>query len=114
MLYDDSHFSFLYKLLQVARSLVNMHNQVASGDVSYIEELRKLHPVGISASQRIQRPEDGENEESSSSDEEAEEGDAMVGEDMDVDMCEGPIEPKGPIIDDDGFQVVQRKGKGRR
>lgn len=34
------------------------------------------------------------------------------GEDMDMD--EAPPEPQGPVVDEDGFQVVQRKGRGRR
>lgn len=34
------------------------------------------------------------------------------GEDMDMD--DAPPEPQGPVVDEDGFQVVQRKGRGRR
>lgn len=34
------------------------------------------------------------------------------GEDMDMD--DAPPQPQGPVVDEDGFQVVQRKGRGRR
>lgn len=107
---DDSPY-------QVARSLVNMHNQVALGDVSYVEALRRLQPIASAACQQEARPKDPEaSEDSSSSDEES----ADEGEDDAMDV-EGTEEMEteesnaaGPIIDEDGFQLVQRKGKGRR
>lgn len=34
-------------------------------------------------------------------------------EDMDEDGGESEKEPRGPIIDDDGFELVQRKGRRR-
>lgn len=38
--------------LQVARSLINMHNQVAGGDYSYVQALQASQPSAASASQR--------------------------------------------------------------
>ena len=107
---DDSPY-------QVARSLVNMHNQVAGGDFSYLESLRQQQPASAAACQNADGPA-AEEEDSSSSDEEGgsdDEGDAMDadgGEDMEMD--DAP--PAGPVVDEDGFQVVQRKGSrgGRR
>lgn len=105
---DDSPY-------QVARSLVNMHNQVAAGDFSYVESLRQQQPANAAACQNA----DGSNAaaESSSSDDEdsGSEGeddamDAEGGEDMEMD--EAP--PAQPLVDEDGFQVVQRKGRGRK
>jgi pre-rRNA-processing protein TSR2 len=111
---DDSPY-------QVARSLVNMHNQVASGEVSYIETLRQLQPVSSTACQQEARPNDPEaSEDSSSSEGEGEdEGDDSEGEAMEVEgseemETEDSNALRGPIIDEDGFQLVQRKGKGRR
>lgn len=149
---DDSPY-------QVARSLVNMHNQVANGDMSYVDQLRRMQPAGVQTSLKDPRPQvpGAEDDSSSSSEDDGEEGgDAEVrnpqhdfivyeeqfslfcvnlakvgvggreasdhGEDffaafllqggdaMDVD--DAP--PQGPLIDEDGFQVVQRKGRGRR
>lgn len=112
---DDSPY-------QVARSLVNMHNQVASGEVSYIETLRQLQPVSSTACQQEARPKDPEaSEDSSSSEDEGEdeggdsEGEAMEVEGTEEMEMEVPTSTLGgPIIDEDGFQLVQRKGKGRR
>lgn len=37
------------------------------------------------------------------------------GEDMEMDDASaGEQQPRGPVIDEDGFQVVQRKGRGGR
>ena len=106
---DDSPY-------QVARSLVNMHNQVASGDFSYIESLRQQQPANAADCQNA----DGGAAEESSSDDEEESGsddddamDAEGGEDMDMDGAP-PAQPSAPIIDEDGFQTVQRKGRGRK
>jgi pre-rRNA-processing protein TSR2 len=115
---DDSPY-------QVSRSLVNMHNQVASGDHSYVESLRHLQPISAAVCQKESGPPDPEADSSSSSDEDQEGGmkgdgaDAAGPDDMDTD--DGPLagnQPEGaqnrPLIDEDGFELVQRKGKGRR
>lgn len=36
------------------------------------------------------------------------------GEDMDMDEAPAAEQPRGPVVDEDGFQVVQRKGRGGR
>lgn len=110
---DDSPY-------QVSRSLVNMHNQVASGDRSYVETLRLLQPVSAAVCQKENAPPDPEADSSSSSDEDEEDGMGRDGAD-EMDMDDGPVagagnQPAqtGPIIDEDGFELVQRKGRGRR
>lgn len=107
---DDSPY-------QIARSLVNMHHRVAQGDYSYLESLRQQQPVSAAACQNA----DGAaaDEDSSSSDEEGEgeggsDGAMDAGDAEDMDMDDAPPAKSGPIIDEDGFQVVQRKGKGRK
>jgi len=100
---DDSPY-------QVSRSLVNMHNQVATGDYSYIEQL-KATPVPMpEACRQVFAPEDEEND-SSSSDEDDDGSDMDVDDAMDEDQ---PTNNNGPIIDEDGFQLVEKKGRGRR
>jgi len=108
---DDSPY-------QIARSLVNMHHRVAQGDYSYLESLRQQQPVSAAACQNADGPAD---EDSSSSDEDEEgegggDGDGAMdtGGAEDMDMDDAPPAKSGPIIDEDGFQVVQRKGRGRK
>ncbi|PSC70621.1 pre-rRNA-processing TSR2-like protein [Micractinium conductrix] len=115
---DDSPY-------QVARQLVNMHNQVAAGDFSYVEQMRaaaaQAAAAAAAAAAASQRAPNGlpEADEDSSSSVDEEDGsddddamDAEGGEDMDMD--DAPQQPQGPVVDEDGFQVVQRKGRGRR
>lgn len=72
--------------LQVARLLVNMHNQVAAGDFSYVQQLREAAAqqaaaAAAAASQRVANGEPGADEDSSSEDEEGSDGeDAMDAE----------------------------------
>jgi pre-rRNA-processing protein TSR2 len=105
---DDSPY-------QIARSLVNMHHRVAQGDFSYLESLRQQQPASAAACQNADGAAATE-ESSSSSDDEgsgSDSDDAMDaegGEDMDMD--EAPPVKSGPVVDEDGFQVVQRKGRG--
>ena len=55
---------------QIARSLINMHQQVASGDYSYVQHLRSIPQPNTAACPREANGELGADEESSSSDEE--------------------------------------------
>ena len=108
---DDSPY-------QIARSLVNMHHRIAQGDFSYLESLRQQQPASAAACQNADR---AAAEDSSSSDEEEEGGSRGDGDDAmdaegceDMDMDDAPPVKSGPIIDEDGFQVVQRNGRGRK
>lgn len=107
---DDSPY-------QVARSLVNMHHRVAQGDFSYLESLRQQQPASAAACQNAD-PAAAEESSSSSDDSGSDDDDAMDaegGEDMDMDdTVPAPPPPAGPVVDEDGFQVVQRKGRGGR
>ncbi|EFN51517.1 hypothetical protein CHLNCDRAFT_140215 [Chlorella variabilis] len=119
---DDSPY-------QVARLLVNMHNQVAAGDFSYVQQMRVAAAAASQVAAASQRAPNGlseADEDSSSSDDEG--GDSQDGssrnsmdaegsEDMDVDDSgaapqQRQQQQQGPIVDADGFQVVKRKGKG--
>lgn len=103
---DDSPY-------MVARSLYNTYSQVANGDTSYVVTLKQQFEANgtnqiVAESMRNSAQFLG-GEESSSSDEEDEEGDED-GMDIDDGDRDGPMQP---IVDEDGFQVVQRRG-GRR
>ena len=102
---DDSPY-------QVSRSLVNMHHRIAQGDFSYLESLRQQQPVNAAACQNADGPaaDDSSSSDDSESDNDDDAMDAEGGEDMDMDDAA----PSGPIVDEDGFQVVQRKGRGGR
>ena len=112
---DDSPY-------QVARSLVNMHTQVSNGDASYIDSLRQQQPASAAACQNADGAAGADDDSSSSSDDEGSDDDdddddamdAEGGEDMDMDDAPPPPPSTGPDVDEDGFQVVQRKGRGKQ
>lgn len=103
--------------MQVARSLVNMYNQVANGDLSYVETLKQQHENSVAKSLRDQGAgdfmgEDDSSSSSSSSDDDDEENDGCG--DMDVDGEDPPASIQNePLVDEDGFTVVQRRGRRR-
>jgi pre-rRNA-processing protein TSR2 len=109
---DDSPY-------QVARSLINMHNQVAGGDASYVHSLQQVQPLAAGASQHVPRPiVPGEDAESSSSDDGGDDVENDAGGDGDVEVMDMQVDEQmnfqGPVVDEDGFQVVQRRGRGGR
>lgn len=85
--------------MQVARLLVNMHNQVAAGDFSYVQQMREAAAqqaaaAAAAASQRVANGEPGADEDSSSEDEEGSDGeDAM---DAEVSMVARAVRVCGP------------------
>lgn len=90
-----------------------MYTQVSRGDASYVESLRQQAPASAAACQNADgaaAEDSSSSDEEDGSDSEGEAMDAEGGEDMDMD--DAP--PAGPVVDEDGFQVVQRKGRGRR
>lgn len=97
--------------------MFNLYNQVARGDYSYLQTLRQSQPAPAAACQQEKRPDDPE-QDSSSSDEDGSDDDAMDAdgdeEMQDAGMEEDRSARNQPVIDDDGFQVVQRKGRGGR
>lgn len=98
---DDSPY-------MVARSLVNMYNQVAHGDVTYVNTLKEQFEKNgqnvLAESMRDPGSFMGEEQSDGSSSSSSEDDD-----DMDVD--EAPESSRQPMIDEDGFQVVQRRGR---
>ena len=102
---DDSPY-------MVSRSLVNMYNQVAHGDVSYIQTLREQFEKNgqniVAKSMRDPGSFMGEGGSESSSSSSSEEEEEDHGMDVDDDV---PESSNQPMIDEDGFQVVQRGGK---
>jgi hypothetical protein len=103
---------------QVARSLVNLHNQVAGGDFTYVAQLRASAPAAVGASAREARPagaggdEGGGGSSSSSSGEEGEEEEGEEGGDaMDVDAPPARAPRAAPAVDEDGFTAVARRSR---
>ena len=91
-----------------------MHNQVAGGDFSYVERLRRM-PAGAAVASRPEPGPDGAPaESSSSSDDEGSSGGGSEGstDGMDVDGAPGGElrRQQAPVVDEDGFQVVARRG----
>ena len=104
---DDSPY-------MVARSLYNTYNQVANGDTSYVETLRRQFEENgtnqvVAESMRNSAQFLGGEEESGSDDGEDTEGDdGSDGMEIDEDEDQGPPQP---VVDADGWEVVQRKGR---
>lgn len=74
-----------------------MHNQVAGGDYTYVEALRRLQPLGVGASQQETRPAQGDgadgDDSSSSEDEGGSEGDDGA-EPMDAEVSPRAAAPR--------------------
>jgi len=99
---DDSPY-------MVARSLYNTYSQVASGDTTYVQTLKQQFEANgtnqiVAESMRNSAQFLGAEESSSSDDDDDEEGDGM-------DVDEEEQGPPQPVVDEDGFQVVQRRGR---
>ncbi|WPT16431.1 Pre-rRNA-processing protein tsr2 [Picochlorum sp. SENEW3] len=105
---DDSPY-------MVARSLVNMYNQVANGDSSYVDTLRQQHQDRAALDKSVRDPGashggDFMGDSSSSDDDEEEQGEEGSAEDVDMEEADA-----APVVDEDGFQMVQRRrGRGQR
>ncbi|GMH40974.1 hypothetical protein BSKO_08884 [Bryopsis sp. KO-2023] len=89
--------------IQVAKDLVQLFEQLSFGNQSMLTQLRKMGQSGASMSKQVAV----EGCESSSSEEES-------GSDMEMEesKSEEPSNLKsqpGPVVDDDGFTLVQRK-----
>lgn len=97
---------------QVAQSLVAIYNECFQGNYATVQRLQAQAAVGASRSQRARVPGELGDEEDSSSDEE----DGGEGEDEDEEMEDvqaAPSQPPQPVVDEDGFTLVQRSRGGR-
>ncbi|CAO3680675.1 unnamed protein product [Umbelopsis ramanniana] len=92
----------------VSKHLVSMFNQCIHGDYSEVVKLREklASRSHQSAGQSANNDEDSEDDDDDS--EGGDEDDAM-----DVEEPSAPQEPQGPVIDEDGFELVT-KGRRRR
>ena len=96
--------------MQVAQSLVTIYNECFQGNYSTVQRMQAQAAVGASRSQRAVVPGEQGDEDDSSSDEDGE------GEDEDEEMEDvqaAPSQPPQPVVDEDGFTLVQRPRGGR-
>ncbi|CAN6603890.1 pre-rRNA-processing protein Tsr2p [Trichomonascus vanleenenianus] len=90
---------------EVAQLIINLYKEIAEGDTS---QVKKLHEQYLEKSERRKnqsskvkvQSEEGDDDSSSE-----EEGDA----DVEMDDTPPPSSKPEPVIDDDGFELVQRK-----
>ncbi|RKO91191.1 hypothetical protein BDK51DRAFT_20976 [Blyttiomyces helicus] len=96
--------------LQVGRTLVKLYAEiVGEGRLELLEELRgKARVSGAGRSVRAGGDADDDDEESG--DEEEGEGEAM---DVDVPVVRERAPWPEPVVDEDGFELVQKKGRRR-
>ncbi|EFJ43017.1 hypothetical protein VOLCADRAFT_96752 [Volvox carteri f. nagariensis] len=110
---------------QVADALVKLHNELVAGSTTYLEQLRSMGAAGTQRSKRqvvdldgtVVAEGDAGMETSDEEDEDEDEDDEMEAEGAGGQQApramplEPPV-PRGPVVDEDGFTMVQ--GKGRR
>lgn len=102
--------------LPVAALVISIYRECAQGDYRTVDSLYQAYTereekkkAGLIKANTVTVQDDdsdSENEENN------EEGAPTAEESGDVEMENA--EPQGPIIDDDGFELVQKKGRGRR
>eukprot|EP01026_Neomeris_dumetosa_P066187 TRINITY_DN6393_c1_g1_i6.p1 TRINITY_DN6393_c1_g1~~TRINITY_DN6393_c1_g1_i6.p1 ORF type:complete len:187 (-),score=39.18 TRINITY_DN6393_c1_g1_i6:77-637(-) len=89
-------------LSEVARDLINLHEQCSRNNFSKLDHLRSYQPFKIDKQHAVQMCEGGEGRDQDMDDEDENDSDAMEV------IEEEPKQVKnGPIIDEDGFQLVQ-------
>ena len=99
--------------MQVAQSLVTVYNECFQGNYSTVQRMQAQAAMGASRSQRAVVP-GGEGDEDDSSSDEGGERDEDEDEEMeDAEAAAPPPQPVGPVVDEDGFTLVQ-KPRGRR
>jgi pre-rRNA-processing protein TSR2 len=99
---------------EVAGDVVKLWKKLTKGDKAMVEELEEL--VRSTAGKKVQAQGHGDDEQELDEDGNLIEGSDDSSDDDDVEMAntEGPPEPKEkqePVVDDDGFTLVQKKGK---
>ncbi|KAI8475813.1 MAG: Pre-rRNA-processing protein TSR2-domain-containing protein [Monoraphidium minutum] len=105
---------------QVATTLVQLHQQLLQGDTSLLEQLRGRQASGAASSKRQVVDLDGAELEGGSSssgegsddDEMGDGGDAPPA--VPLAAAAPPAEKPAPIVDADGFEMVQSRRRGRR
>jgi pre-rRNA-processing protein TSR2 len=97
----------------VSKHLISLFNQCIRGDHSEVAKLREKfasrsqQPAGQSANNGDDSDTDGDTD---GDDDDDDSGDDDA---MDVEEPSAPQEPQGPVIDEDGFELVT-KGRRRR
>eukprot|EP00197_Chlamydomonas_leiostraca_P013052 CAMPEP_0202867836 /NCGR_PEP_ID=MMETSP1391-20130828/9650_1 /ASSEMBLY_ACC=CAM_ASM_000867 /TAXON_ID=1034604 /ORGANISM="Chlamydomonas leiostraca, Strain SAG 11-49" /LENGTH=216 /DNA_ID=CAMNT_0049547913 /DNA_START=16 /DNA_END=666 /DNA_ORIENTATION=- len=111
---------------ELSKALVSLYQECMQGNFNTVHQLQAAAAAAAAASgaakskrQVVDRDGTIMGEDSGNEDSSSDEGD----DDMDEDMAgpsgmqqQQPKEPEGPIVDEDGFTLVQKagKGKGRR
>ncbi|PNH00754.1 hypothetical protein TSOC_013417, partial [Tetrabaena socialis] len=113
----------------IAEGLVKLYNELMVGNTAYLEHLRAMAAAGVQTSKRqvvdldgtVVAEEDADMGSSSDDDDDdTESGD----DDMDAEGAGGqrvpkavPLEPPAPrvpVVDEDGFELVQKGRRGKR
>lgn len=104
--------------LPIGAKVISVYRECAKGDFSTVDSLYKSYlekeekkKAGLITNKKVETVDDDASEYSGS---EAEDnGDKKpTKESEDVEMKDS--EPQGAIVDDDGFELVQKKGKGKK
>ncbi|KAJ3010771.1 UNVERIFIED_CONTAM: hypothetical protein HDU68_001994 [Siphonaria sp. JEL0065] len=110
---------------EISKMLVALFAQLGRGDLSGFERVKELagRVVALGPSRRVKGDEDEDDDDDSDSDDDSaldgngafDYGSASGSGDMEMDEAPAALAPKPePIIDEDGFELVQQKGRRRR
>ncbi|KIY92516.1 hypothetical protein MNEG_15446 [Monoraphidium neglectum] len=109
---------------QVAATLVELHTQLLQGSTTLLEQIRSRQASGAAASKRQVVDFDGAEVEGGSSSGEDDDGDEGMDEDNDAPAAVAlsaqqqqqtqAREKPQPVVDADGFEMVQGRRRGRR
>ncbi|KAI9149866.1 rRNA accumulation- protein [Blastocladiella emersonii ATCC 22665] len=102
---------------EMGKVLYLMYKDCAAGNYARVDALRKQFPNTRlpTASRAAQADSDSDDSGSDGEDEPAPLTAPPAGEDgMQVDGTEAEPQRRGPVVDEDGFQMVGRRGRGRK
>ncbi|CAG8763343.1 1960_t:CDS:2, partial [Acaulospora morrowiae] len=92
---------------QVSQKLIDVYNECMQENYTTVEALRSRHSSAPSASKKVVSGGDEEDDEDESDEEYGSEDNESVEEIDEMDVV--PSSKKGPIIDDEGFQLVTKR-----
>lgn len=99
--------------LPIAAQIISIYRQCEKEDYSTVDELYKAYQekeekrkAGLLPSKKVETVGDSDSEYTDT------DGEDEPSKTEDVEMQE--TEPQGPVVDDDGFELVQKKGKGKK
>ena len=102
----------------VAKDIVNLYRELSQGSLIRLEKLRSTSSAiaAAAAARRANHNNQNDSSDDDDDDDDNNEGDnELNGEDdaMEMDISRSPVAKLEPVIDEDGFELVQKKKRGK-